>query len=322
MKRHNRLSMKMIPQVTLALFAGILFWPNASKAQQDPMYTHYMYNTLSVNPAYAGSRDALTITGITRHQWVGLEGAPTTQTITTHTPILSEKLGAGLSFVSDRIGPISTAIFSADLSYQVKVSEKANLSFGLKGGFSYRQGNLSNLQTTDALDPSFENNIQSDFLPNFGFGMYYSTERYYAGVSVPKLLQNNFSTGQAVVSSSDPAAEKRHYFLIGGAIFPISSALLFKPTTLVKVVENAPLEVDFTANFLIFEKVWLGAMYRSRDAVGALLGYQFTEQLKFGYSLDCATTRLISTQSGTHEVMLTYDFLFKTQGKIKSPRYF
>lgn len=160
-------------------------------AQQDAMFTHYMFNTLSVNPAYAGSRDALTITGLHRSQWVGFDGAPTTQTLTLHSPIYNEHLGVGLSVVNDKIGPVNTTAFYGDFAYKLKVSEKAKLAFGLSAGLNIRQSGLTDVALDESVDQSFAADEESALLPNFGFGMYYSTDKFYVGVSVPKLLKNN-----------------------------------------------------------------------------------------------------------------------------------
>jgi type IX secretion system PorP/SprF family membrane protein len=291
-------------------------------AQQEAMYTHYAFNTLAVNPGYAGSRDALTITGLHRSQWVGFEGAPVTQTFTLHTPLLNEKLGVGLSMVNDKIGPMNNTAIYGDFAYKINISDKGKLSFGLKGGINLLQGTMNNLPTVQENDPAFATNIQSNVLPNFGFGMYYSTTKYYVGLSTPKLLQNEFSAnnGQGAVTV---ASEKRHYFAIAGAVFDINKNLKIRPTTFVKVTSGAPIEADLTALFIIQDKIECGPMYRTGDAAGVLLGYYFTPQLRFGYSFDWShSNRTFTYNRGSHEVMLRYDFIYKDKGKVFSPRYF
>jgi type IX secretion system PorP/SprF family membrane protein len=267
-------------------------------AQQDAMYTHYAFNTLAVNPGYAGSRDALTITGLHRSQWVGFDGAPVTQTLTLHTPLMSDKLGIGMSIVNDRIGPMNVTSFYADFAYKIKVSEKGKLAFGVKGGANLVQGNLSSLNTDQPNDVAFAQNIQSSFLPNFGFGMYYYTSKWYVGVSTPKLLENDFNS-----SNIQNAKEERHYFLIAGTVFNLSE--------------------DLTGMFIFQDKLEIGAMYRSGDAAGLLLGYNFSPQLRFGYAYDFSfTNRTFTYNGGSHEVMLRYDFVYADKGRIRSPRYF
>jgi len=294
----------------------------SSFAQQDAMFTHYSFNTLAVNPGYAGSRDALTITGLNRSQWVGFDGAPVTQTLTLHTPLLNEKLGLGLSVINDKIGPMNNTAFYADFAYKIKVGAKGKLAFGLKGGINLLQGNLIDVPTVTENDPSFSNNIQSNILPNFGFGMYYSTSKWYVGLSTPKLLENNFAAnnGQGTVAT---AKEKRHYFAIAGAVFDLSKTLKIRPTTLIKVTEAAPIEADFTALFILQDKIEFGPMFRTGDALGLLLGYNFTPQLRLGYSFDWSyTNKTFTYNQGSHEIMLRYDFIYKDKGKVYSPRYF
>lgn len=289
-------------------------------AQQDAMYTHYAFNTLAVNPGYAGSRDALTITGLHRSQWVGFAGAPVTQTLTLHTPLMSDKLGIGMSIVNDRIGPMNVTSFYADFAYKIKVSEKGKLAFGVKGGANLVQGNLSSLNLDQPNDVAFAQNIQSSFLPNFGFGMYYYTTKWYVGVSTPKLLENDFNS-----SNIQNAKEERHYFLIAGTVFNLKDGgkVKFKPTTFVKITEAAPIQGDLTGMFIFQDKLEVGAMYRTGDAAGLLLGYNFSPQLRFGYAYDFSfTNRTFTYNGGSHEVMLRYDFVYADKGRIRSPRYF
>ncbi len=291
-------------------------------AQQDAMFTHYMFNTQAVNPGYAGTRDALTITGLHRSQWVGFEGAPVTQTLTGHTPILNDQLGVGLSIINDKVGPISTTSFYADLAYKFQISDKGKLSLGLKGGVNLMTGGLTSLDLDQSGDNAFSNNIESQLLPNIGFGAYYYEDRWYVGLSTPKLLENDFSTN-TTTGGTNVASEKRHYFLIGGAVFDLNKDLKLKPTTFIKVTSGAPIEADLTALLLIKEKFWTGPMFRTGDAVGALLGYQFTDQLSAGYSFDWSfTNTTFRYNGGSHEIMLRYDFFFSEKQKIQSPRYF
>ena len=291
-------------------------------AQQDPMFTHYAFNTLAINPAYAGTRNALTITGLHRSQWVAFKGAPVTQTLTGHFPVFNEKVGIGLSVLNDKIGPTNTSSFYVDFSYRIKVSKKASLSFGLKGGLNLRKTDLTSLKIKEQNDPVFLEDIKSEFLPNFGFGLYYFTDKYYAGVSIPKLMENDFKDN-TVSGSTNLASEKKHYFLIGGAMFTLSENVDLKPTAFVKITNGAPIEGDITANFIFYERFWAGLMFRTGDAVGALLGLHVTDQLAVGYSFDWSMVNNTGKyNAGSHEIMVRYDFIFKEQKKIRSPRYF
>ncbi len=306
--------MKKLIIVALSL---ISVFSETAFSQQDPMYTQYMFNTLSVNPAYAGSRKAFSITGLARQQWLGIDGAPNTQTITMHTPLF-KKLAIGVSLVHDEVGPAESTLGYVDLAYHLKLSEKANLSFGLKGGFNFMQVGLTSLDLgSGANDNAFNNNIGGEFLPNFGAGLYYYMDRFYAGISVPKFLENDLS------DLSGTSTEKRHsFFILGGVINLIGNDLKLKPTGLLKMVNGAPLEFDITAQFLINDKFGIGPMYRSNDGIGGLLNYQFTDQLRAGYAVDYPLTALNSYYKWSHEIMISYDLTFKSQDKIRSPRYF
>lgn len=292
-----------------------------ANAQQDAMFTHYSFNTLAVNSGYAGSRDALTITGLHRSQWVGFDGAPTTQTLTLHAPIMNEKIGLGLSILNDKIGPTNQTAFYGDFAYKIPVGN-GKLAFGLKGGVNMVSNDLLSLETTEGGDVNFEQNIKSQLLPNFGFGLYYSTPKYYVGLSTPRLLENNYESNSTTGSVE---GEKRHYFFIAGMIFPLNKTetIKLKPTTFVKVTEAAPLELDLTALFYFHDKYWVGPMWRSGDALGVLAGLNITDQFSLGYSFDWSYgNTTFKYNGGSHELMLRYDLIFKDKGRIKSPRYF
>ena len=312
--------MKTLIKITaiLAISLGSL----ASFAQQSPMFTHYMYNTLLVNPAYAGSRDALTVTALGRSQWVGFDGAPKTQTLTMHAPVKNEHIGVGLSLMNDKIGPSNNTSINAHFAYIMNLTKKSKLSLGLSGGADIRQARLSTLNVDQQGDPSFQNNIESRALPNFGFGAYYSRERFYAGVSVPSLLQNNYSEF-SLNDNTLISHQRRHYFFIAGAIFDLTPNLAFKPTTLLKVSAAVPAQADFTASFIIMQKLLLGAMFRSGDAFGALVGFNLTDQFYVGYSYDKSYgLNTYRYNQGSHEIVLRYDFIFASKKQINSPRHF
>jgi type IX secretion system PorP/SprF family membrane protein len=327
----------MVQSKKIILAAALTLSAVVSHAQQDPMYTHYMYNTLAVNPAYAGSREALTLTGLYRNQWVGFDGAPKNITFTGHTPI-GNAMGLGLSFVNDKIGPITNNQIYADLAYHLKLNAKSKLSFGLKGGVNLFSGNLTTLKTTskyDANNPSDPatalGSVNNQVTPNIGAGLYYYRDRFYMGISSPKLLQNKIGTTEVKFNGQTQTTnliqERLHYFGIIGAMFDLSPNVQLKPTALIKITEAAPVEGDFTATFVFAEKFNLGAMYRTGDAVGVLLGFNVTPQWNLGYSYDwsfVSKTGFNKTayNTGSHEVMMRYDLIYKDKSKIKSPRYF
>lgn len=312
--------MKTIKVVTVLVLSFTCF---ALQAQQDPTYTHYMYNTLSINPAYAGSRDALTITALHRSQWLDFKGAPMTQTLTLHSPIAIKQIGLGLAVSNDKIGPINNTGLSGSFAYMIQLSKKSKLSLGLSGGVNILQAKLSSLSLDNQIDESFQRDVKNRVTPSFGAGAYYSTERFYAGFSVPNLLESNYySTSQADGTVTE-SKERRHYFFISGAVIKITNNLQFKPTTLVKVVPKAPIQADFTASFIIMKRLLLGVMYRAGDGIGGLAGFDIFQQFHLGYSFDYSLgMKTMKYNNGSHELMLRYDFITNSKKKINSPRYF
>ena len=305
-------------KVLLALI--LLAFSYAGFSQQQPMYTHYMENTLSINPAYAGSRDALTVLLLHRMQWVGFKGAPITQTLTMHSPFLKNKLGAGLSFVNDKIGPSGTTSMYLDFAYRIKFKH-SYLAFGLKTGFSLLKLNLQDLNVNETNDPVFSQNFQSQWMPNFGFGIYYNTDRYYLGFSVPKILNVNLLTNSVQGNLIQTA---RHYYFIAGGYVNLNSDLKFMPTTFIKFTTNAPVEMDLTAQLIYKNLLYGGLMYRTGDALGLLIGVYITPLLTVGYSFDWSMVNKTGKYNfGSHEFMIRYDFLLMTpKKKIISPRFF
>ena len=285
-------------------------------AQQDAQYTQYMYNTININPAYAGSRGTMSVFGLHRTQWVGLDGAPTTNAFSLNTPISNSNLGIGLTLVNDRIGPTSDNTISADISYTVSMNERYKLSFGVKAS-----GNMFNLDT-DKLDPSipFDPNLQNfnnEFSPNFGAGVYLHSDKLYLGLSVPNFMQDyKYNDNEQAVFQ-----ERMNFYFIGGYVFDVSQSIKFKPAVLTKMVTGSPLQVDASANFLFFDKFMLGGAYRWDAAVSALAGFQVTDGLFVGYSYDRETTKLSNYNSGSHEIFLRFE-LFNKFSKMVSPRFF
>jgi len=287
------------------------------RAQQDAMFTHYMYNTLWLNPAYAGTREAMTITGIHRSQWTGFDGAPMDQSITMHSPIMGGKMGLGLSFLNDKIGPAKSNTAAFDFAYHVKLTAKSKLGFGLKGLLNIYSNSLNTLTLAQTNDVAFAENVRS-VLPNAGTGIYYYRERFYAGVSTPKLLENKLSKGAVAASK-----EQRHYFVIMGAVFNLTPSVKLKPTAFIKATMGAPVSADLTASFLLKDKFSVGAMYRTGDGAGILIGYDISQAFGLGYSFDWSLANTTGKyNSGSHEIMLRYDLYCKGKSRITSPRYF
>lgn len=287
-----------------------------SYSQQDAQYTQYMYNTINVNPAYAGSRGVMSIFGLHRTQWVGLDGAPTTNAFSINTPIENSNLGVGLSFVNDKIGPTVENTISADISYTIQTSETYKLSFGVKGTANLFNLDVTKLNPMSSGDPLLQN-LNNNFSPNVGAGVYLHSDKLYLGASVP----NFFETKRYDDNSIAVYKERMNMYFIGGYVFDLTSNLKFKPAFLTKVVEGAPLQLDLSGNFLINQKFVIGAAWRWSAAVSAMAGFQVSDGLYIGYGYDLETTKLRNYNSGSHEVFLRFE-LFKRQDKIVSPRFF
>jgi len=295
-------------------------------AQQDAQYTQYMYNTLSVNPAYAGSRGVLSIAALHRSQWVGLDGAPTTQTVNFHTPV-SERVGVGLSIVNDEIGNGTNqdTYFDAAFSYTIPTSRDGKLSFGIKAGGHFLNVDFTKLQNYSAeSSAAAPMNIDKKFSPNFGGGIYYHTNKFYAGLSIPNFLQTeHFDTSGNTGSTSGIAEERMNIYFITGYVFDLNPNWKLKPAALIKAVSGAPLQADLSASFLLKDKFSFGAAYRWDAAVSALVGLQVSDSFMVGLAYDKETTALGSTSfnDGSFEVFLRYEFLNKQRG-ISNPRFF
>ncbi len=299
----------------IILFVWILATANTF-AQQDAQYTQYMYNTININPAYAGTRGVLSVFGLHRTQWVGLDGAPVTNAVSINTPINGTNLGMGLSFVNDRIGPTDENAISADISYTVKTSETFKLSFGVKATANLFNLDVNKLNPADQGDPRFQD-FNNNFTPNIGAGAYLHSDKMYLGLSVP----NFFETHRYDDNSVSINQERMNFYLIGGYVFDLSPSIKFKPAFLVKAVEGAPLQTDLSGNFLFNDKFTLGVAWRWDAAVSAMAGFQATEGLFIGYGYDLETTKLSNYNSGSHEVFLRFE-LFNKFNKVTSPRFF
>ncbi|WP_432672038.1 PorP/SprF family type IX secretion system membrane protein [Flavobacterium sp. SM2513] len=296
------------------------------KAQQDPMYTQYMYNMSTVNPGYATDSGSMNFGALYRMQWVGAVGGPTTGTFFAHSP-LAKNVEVGLSVVHDEIGDVvkETGVF-ADFAYVVKINETNKISFGLKAGASFFSTNFNGFVYSDDLpDPAFGNNLSKTF-PNVGVGTFYFGENYYLGLSSPNLLTSkHLEKDQGVVRTG---VETIHYFFTGGYVFNLNENLKFKPAFMTRAAAGVPLSVDITSNFLINEKVELGAAYRVGDAVSGLINFKITPTLRIGYAYDYTVTNLGRFNSGSHEIMMLFDLGAKkdkkedNRGYDKSPRFF
>jgi type IX secretion system PorP/SprF family membrane protein len=281
-----------------------------------------MYNTININPAYAGSRGALSIFGLHRNQWVGLDGAPVTNTFAINTPINNSNIGLGVSIINDRIGPSEENTISVDVSYSVPTSENFKLSFGIKGTANLLNVDFTKLNIYNPADNLSQQNIDNKFSPNVGAGVYFHSDKTYLGLSVPNILETqHFDKGQSTFTANSVASERMHAFFIAGHVFDVADNVKFKPSLLTKFVTGAPLQVDLSANFMFNEKFTLGAAYRWSAALSAMAGFQVSDSWFIGYAYDMETTKLANYNSGSHEIFLRYE-LFKNYDKVISPRFF
>lgn len=306
----------MSPRLCLPFYLVLAMVSSSARAQQDPMYSQYMFNTLAFNPAYAGSPGVLSLMALSRHQWVGFEGAPSTQTLVAHSPVFRPNMALGFTVINDKAGPMRQTGAFADYAYRVRTGDDTQLSFGLRGGINVARADIASLSTVE-VDPA-NADIRGKLMPNFGFGLFWHAPEWYVGVSTPKLVRNTFGLeGSPLVS----ATEERHWFLMGGYVMDLGPDMKFKPSLMLRKVVGAPLSLDLNANILLRERIWFGALYRWGNAFGLLGQYQANDQLRVGYAFDLTTTRMGAYNAGTHEIMITYDMRF-FQGNAVSPRYF
>ena len=290
-------------------------------AQQDPLFSQYQFNTLVINPAYAGTRGMMSLMALSRHQWIGFDGAPSTQTFTMHTPFSGSHVSLGFSIIHDKLIPVNQTGFYGDYAYSIRLSSNSNLSFGLKGGLNRIVTNMSALSPLPgSSDPAYSGGNESLLLPNFGFGIYLYHPHYFFGASVPKLLQNDLSSG-GVNQSVLTGHEIRHYFVMGGFVMNVTDQLKLKPSLMMRVAEAAPLSVDLNLTAVCFDRLWIGGMYRQGSAFGGLIQMQFNEQWRIGYAVEYSINDLQQYNDGTHELMIGYEFSFK-KSHIYNPRYF
>lgn len=302
----------------VALTVVILSTITTVYGQQDPMYSMYMFNGLAVNPAYAGSRERTAITALYRHQWTGLEGAPRTAVLAGHAPLSNDKIGLGLSLVSDNISIFNTLNLKFSYAYRIRIRETGKLSFGMNVDVTNIRAKWQNVVVTDVNDWVFSSSPASVYSPNFGAGVYYYSERFYAGVSVPHILNMSLTEHFSLEGTNMVARQWKHYFFTTGAVFNFGENVKFKPSILCKYVKNAPFQADLNAAVLIKEAVWFGASYRTGDAVSLMTEYMFAKGIRIGYAYDITLSELNNYSSGTHEIMVGIEF--KKKEAYLSPR--
>jgi type IX secretion system PorP/SprF family membrane protein len=291
-----------------------------AQAQQDPMFTQYNKNPLSINPAIAGMYDSNNLTLLLRSQWVGMEGAPKTSTITYQNK-LNNNMGLGASFIYDRIGPIIQTGIYADYAYHLTLDKEKfrNLSLGLMMGVNHYSFDLISLQVNE-----FDDDIPVDgrytlWLPNFGVGAFYYAPKFFFGISVPKLLRNSLTDVDNTLTLE--SREERHLFAMTGSLLELNPYFKFRPSAIGRMVNGAPVSLDLNASLIYNDKISFGALYRVGVSIGGIAGWQLSDKLYLSYSYDFFNRKLGRYSFGTHEIVLSYDFKKKTE-RVISPRYF
>lgn len=289
-----------------------------SYSQQETQQSMYFFNPLLINPGYAGSQEALSVTGIVRSQWTGFKGAPKTQCLSIHSPLKNDHIALGLSFVNDQLGAIKNTGVFADFAYSARLNKKNHrLVFGLKAGMDFYRTEFSKLGVNDNTDALYLNGYNySTQLFNVGGGIYYYGTRFYLGLSSPRLIKNSAS-----IAGNNVELQSNHYYFFGGLVFKLNSRVNMRPSFIVKYNNNAPLSIDGNLSFLLYDKVWIGAMYRYNSAAGANIMLNVNQNFRIGYAYDFTLNSLRKYNSGSHEIMLSYTLKSKKGGFI-SPRYF
>ncbi len=303
----------------ITIFLGLLIVFQEANAQQDPQYTQYMYNMNVVNPAYAGSKESLSITALYRNQWTGISDNPVTFTFSAHSP-LGDKVGVGLSAIKDELGPVSETNVNADFSYTLELGKTLYLALGIKAGATFQDVGLTDLELQDPNDPFFSEDINNVY-PTVGAGAFLYGDNFYLGISVPNFLSSvhldETIDGEAIKFGS----ETQHFFATAGYVFQLSDNVKLKPSTMVKAAFDSPISFDANLNALFYEKFEIGASYRWDDSFSAIVGFQILEPLRIGYAYDYITSDLSAVAGASHEIIITWDVFFKKRA-LRSPRYF
>ncbi len=292
-------------------------------SQQEAQYSMYRFNGLYVNPAYAGSHEVLTAMAIYRHQWVNMPGQPQTASIAVHSPLQKDRIGLGLVYSFDKIGVAQTNSLNADFAYRLPVGKKkkVRLCFGVNAGFRHYSTDMDNVATATSNDPNFTGNSINRWLPVVGVGIYAYSDRFFGGISVPNILANTLNGKFSVFETSTSVARQYHHLLVtGGYVFSVGKKVKFMPSFLLKYVPvYAPVTFDFNVNFIFIDRIWVGAGYRMNDSYNFMLAGRVTRQLRIGYAYDFTASSLTKYTTGSHEVMVSYDFDF-VHRKVVSPR--
>lgn len=306
---------KLFTLSILLVFAITMF------AQQDVLFSQYMFNKMAVNPGYAGSRELLSADLVYRYQWVNIDGAPKTISASLHSPLANPHLALGFNLVNDKIGPMSSTGVTGTFAYRI-LFPKGKLSFGLQAGVKNNGISWNSFNSYDPSDPFMVNRdqIKKELIPDANFGIYYYSENYYAGISSCQLLQNEALTVKDAQGNNQFSRLMTHFYGMAGAALPLSENVVFRPSFLVKYVKNAPAQLDLNASFLFANTIWVGASYRTEKAVSFITEVNIAQNLRIGYSYDIWLNELKMYNKGSHEIRLSFDL--NVGRRILSPRYF
>lgn len=305
--------MKTLYTILLFLAGSTVF------AQQDPLFSQYMFNKLAVNPGYAGSRENLTVDLIYRYQWVNVDGAPKTISASIHSPLNNPHLALGAHVINDRIGPMSSTSAMATFAYKI-IFPKGKLSFGVQAGMKSNGIDWNKINAQDTDDPFLINKAKNTVVPDANFGIYYYSQKFFAGFSSHQLLQNQTLVIKDSEGNTQASKLLRHFYVTTGAAIPLGDNIIFRPSLLAKYVKNAPPQLDLNASFLFVNKLWLGVSYRTENAISIMTEINIAENFRIGYSYDIWLNELKAYNKGSHEIRLSYDLNFKR--RMLTPRYF
>ena len=297
-----------------------IFITSAVFAQQEPMFTHYMFNTLTTNPGFAGNRNALVVNALHRSQWLGFDGAPRTQTLTVHSPLKNKHFGVGFALVNEKIGVIKSTNIAGSFSYEMLITRTMKIAYGINIGFNKIDADLRSVKTTNVGDPAFATNITTRLMPNLGFGAYFSTEKYYMGLSIPKFFENDFNSYTLDINNKLTGEQKNIYYIVGTILPLYSEKFKFKPSAQLQFSGGTMPKIDITGLIQYDNKFWWGLMLRTADSFGVLLGMNINHQIACGYSFDFSyLNTTVKYNGGSHEIMFQY--LFSWEKELKCPAY-
>lgn len=309
----------MKKRILKLLLIAVILSNSVVFAQYGPSFTQYMFNEVFINPAYTGSQDALSLNGSYRNQWIGIEGAPVTQTFVAHTPLFNKKIGIGISAMNENISVYKKTGGYVNLAYRI-LFPKSTLSFGLLGGIQSIREDFTKIKTTQQMDEQFLYVSPRVISPNFGFGVYYYSPKYYAGISIPRFMQSKLSADSSKVMNTVNQRDFSYYLALG-YVFNENENMQLKPSLMIKMLQGAPIQGDFALTALLKKVLWIGASYRTSQTLSGIAGFQFTPQFKLTYSYDYTFSDLRKYNSGSHEIQLSYIFSFNKE-KIVTPRLF